>query len=168
MMTHMKTIHCTCRKVALALSGKAIASLACYCDDCQAAARQLEELPDARTIATADGGTEFVVYREDRLKTLQGAEHLKHYKLSGDSATTRVVAGCCNAPMVMEFSDFRHWASIYRARFEDDAPPLEVRMCTKFKPEGAEIPADVPSVSSYSLKFMGKLLLARIAMVFAF
>ncbi|WP_230467790.1 GFA family protein [Lujinxingia vulgaris] len=159
-------VSCRCGKVELGLSGKAIACLSCYCDDCQAGARQIEALPGAEEVTKDGGGTEYVMYREDRMAIRKGAAHLNDVKLREDSATLRVVASCCNSPMYLNFSDSRHWVSLYRARFKDDAPPLEVRMCTKFKPEGAVLPDDVPSLSSYSIKFMGKLLASRVAMMF--
>ncbi|RVU45778.1 hypothetical protein EA187_08420 [Lujinxingia sediminis] len=159
-------VFCRCGKVQLGLSGKAIACLSCYCDDCQAGARELEALPGAGPITKEGGGTEYVMYRNDRLEIRKGAANLKEYKLREDSPTSRVVASCCQAAMYLSFSDSRHWVSLYRERFEEDAPPLDVRICTRFKPEGAEIPDDVPSVSSYSLTFMWKLLAARIAMAF--
>lgn len=166
MESDVNQVSCTCGSVTLKLTGKAIACLSCYCDDCQAGARQIEALPGAGKVTRDGGGTEYVMYREDRMAIRKGAAHLNDVKLSDDSATSRVVASCCNAAMCLNFSDSRHWVSLYRARFEDDAPPLDVRMCTKFKPEGAVIPDDVPSVSSYSLKFMGKLVLSRVAMAF--
>jgi len=68
--------------------------------------------------------------------------------------------------MVMRFDDARHWVSIYRARFQSDAPALEFRICTKFKPETAEIPHDVPGSAMYPRGFIVKLIKAKIAMLF--
>ncbi|TXD42650.1 hypothetical protein FRC96_02995 [Lujinxingia vulgaris] len=166
MESDVNQVSCTCGSVTLKLTGKAIACLSCYCDDCQAGARQIETLPGAGKVTRDGGGTEYVMYRNDRMEVGQGAPHLTDYKLRDDSATSRMVASCCNSPMYLNFSDSRHWVSLYRARFEDDAPPLDVRMCTKFASEEVVIPDDVPSVSSYSLKFMGKLLMSRVAMAF--
>jgi hypothetical protein len=42
---------------------------------------------------------------------------------------------------------------------------LQIRICTKFKPENGDLPSDVPSYSSYPLKFLAKLVAARIAML---
>jgi hypothetical protein len=63
------------------------------------------------------------------------------------------------------FDDGRHWVSMYRARFQGDIPPLQMRICTKFKPENGDVPSDVPSYSTFPLKFLAKLLADRIAML---
>ena len=68
--------------------------------------------------------------------------------------------------MVMRFGDARHWVSFYRSRFQDGVPPLQWRICTKFKPENAEIPADVPSSETYPAGFGWKLLTSRVSMLF--
>ncbi len=60
---------------------------------------------------------------------------------------------------MVTFDDIRHWVPVYRARLGDDAPPLQWRICTRFKPENAEIPADVPSFAMYPLGFMAELLM---------
>ncbi len=113
-----------------------------------------------------NGGTEYVLYRKDRVKYSKGSELLKDYKLEETSTTNRVVATCCNSAMVMRFDDSKHWTPMYRARFQGDVPALEFRICTKFKPKDAEIPADLPSSEMYPGGFMWKLLRSRIAMLF--
>ena len=67
--------------------------------------------------------------------------------------------------MFLNFDDRKHWVSIYRARFQGDVPPLQMRICTKFKPENGDVPRDVPGYASFPLKFLAKLLAARIAML---
>ncbi|WP_231511928.1 hypothetical protein [Chondromyces apiculatus] len=123
-------------------------------------------MPGASPVQGPDGGTEFVLYRKDRARCTKGSQLLKRHKLREKSATNRVVATCCNAAMVLDFDDSKHWVSMYRARFQGDAPPLEVRVCTKFKPESSVLPDDVPSHSMYPFKFVTKLIAARIAMLF--
>ena len=113
-----------------------------------------------------NGGTEYVLYRKDRVKYTKGSGLLKDYKLEKKSTTNRVVAACCNSPMVMRFDDAKHWTPMYRARFQADVPALEFRICTKFAPKDADIPADVPSSEMYPGGFMWKLLRSRIAMLF--
>jgi len=65
------------------------------------------------------------------------------------------------------FLDFEkgHWLSLYRDRFEGDAPPLQMRVQTKYKPEHAAIPNDLPSSTGFSLRFFARILGARIAML---
>jgi len=90
---------------------------------------------------------------------------LKSYKISESSATNRVVATCCNSPMFLGFDDARHWVSAYRGRFHGDVPPVQMRICTKFRSANGALPNDLPSYSTFPFGFMVKLLGAKIAMV---
>jgi hypothetical protein len=58
-----------------------------------------------------------------------------------------------------------HWLSIYRARFEGDVPPVQMRIQSKFKPEGTVMPKDAPAYASFPFKFIAKLMAARFAML---
>jgi hypothetical protein len=64
-----------------------------------------------------------------------------------------------------EFDDAKHWVPVYRGRFQGDIPPLQWRICTKFKPENAEIPKDIPSFTMYPAGFMLKLLASKLSML---
>jgi hypothetical protein len=110
-------------------------------------------------------GPHTFLYRKDRVKCSSGALLLKGNKIRERSVTNRVVATCCNSAMVLNFDDGKHWVSMYRARFPGNMLPLQMRICTKFKPENGEVPGDVPSYSNFPLKFLAKLLGARIAML---
>ena len=156
---------CACGGVELEASGAPIASVVCYCDDCQEGSRQIEALPNARPVQDPDGGTEYILYRKDRVKCSRGAALLKSYKIREKSASSRVVASCCNSAMLLKFDDAKHWVSMYRARFQGEIPSLQMRICTKFKPENRQVAGDVPGYSRYPLKFVAKLLAARIAML---
>jgi hypothetical protein len=160
------TATCACGRVALELNGAPIASLVCYCDDCQAGARQIEALPAASPVQTPDGGTAYVIYRKDRVQKTKGAELLKALKLKPQSPTNRVIASCCNSAMLLNFDDSKHWVDIYPERIGADAPPIQMRVCTKFAPDAASIPADVPRYPKYAMPFLGKLIGAKIAMLF--
>jgi hypothetical protein len=157
---------CSCGAVVVALRGAPIGSVACYCDTCQEGSSRIEALPHATAVREPDGGTEYVVYRKDRVAYAKGQELLKGYKLEQSLKTNRVVATCCNSPMMMRFDDARHWIPIYRARLGPNAPPIQMRMCTSFLPPGATLPNDVPSHRSYPPAFMMKLLASGIAMLF--
>jgi hypothetical protein len=157
---------CTCGRVVLELRGTPITSLVCYCNDCQAGARQIEALPGAQPVQAPDGGTPYIVYRKDRVQNIKGANLLKDLKLRPDSATNRVIASCCNAAMFLNFDDGKHWVDIYRERAGASAPPLKMRVCTKFAPKGASVPADVPGYAGYPLQFIAKLISAKFAMLF--
>ncbi|MDR3418392.1 MAG: DUF6151 family protein [Nevskia sp.] len=157
---------CSCGSVEFEAVGHAIMSVACYCDDCQEAARRIEALAGAPSMLDPDGGTAYVLYRKDRVRCSKGAGLLKAIKLRPESATNRVVAGCCNSAMLLNFDDGKHWVDVYRGRLRGEVPPLQMRVCTRFRPGRGPLPADVPGHPSYPPKFIGKLLAARLAMLF--
>ena len=156
---------CACGRVELMLIGNPIVTSVCYCDDCQAGARQLAALPGAPLLAGEDGGTAYVLFAKDRVRCVTGNSLLKSYKLKHESVTNRVVATCCNAPVFMNFDNVRHWVPIYRMRMLGNPPPIEMRICTKFKPENVTISDDIPSYTTYAPKLLARLLAARIAML---
>ena len=164
-MTDARTIPCACGRVTIETRGAPVVTAACYCDDCQAAAALLEALPGARPVKGTDGGTEYVVFRKDRLRCTQGEALLQRHKLRESSATNRWVAGCCNSAMYVNFDDSKHWVNVYRAWVPGEKPPLEMRVSTRFKPAGAKIPDGVPQYPGYPFKFIAKLLGARFAML---
>lgn len=164
-MTDIRTISCACGSVELEMRGEPILCAACYCDDCQEAGRRLEALPDAKPVMGRDGGTEYVVYRKDRVRHSKGAELLQRQKLRERSPTNRWVAGCCNSAMSVNFDDAKFWVDVYRVRFTGEKPPLEMRVSTRFKPEGATIPSDVAQYPGYPFKFIVRLLGSRFAML---
>jgi hypothetical protein len=157
---------CSCGAVVLALRGAPIGSFACYCDTCQEGSRRIEALPHAPAVREPDGGTEYVLYRKDRVAYAKGQELVKGYKLEQSPKTNRVVATCCNSAMMMRFDDARHWIPIYRARFGPNAPAIQMRICTSFLPKSEILPNDVPSHPDYAPSFMMKLLASGVAMLF--
>jgi hypothetical protein len=159
------TARCSCGSVELEAIGSPIVGAACYCGDCQEGARQIEALPNAGPVQDQDGGTAYLLYRKDRVRYLRGAQFLQGYKIKEKSATNRVVATCCNSAMLLNFDGGPHWVSLYRARFVGDVPPLQMRINTKFKPVNSVVPNDVPAYSSFPLKFVGKLIAAKVAML---
>ena len=159
------TARCSCGSVELEAIGSPISSVACYCDDCQEGSGQIEALPNAGPVRDPDGATAYLLYRKDRVRCSRGAQRLQGYKIREKSATNRVVATCCNSAMFLNFDKGGHWVSVYRARFQGDVPALQMRVCTKFKPENSDVPNDVPSYSTFPLKFVSKLVAARIAML---
>ena len=52
-------------------------------------------------------------------------------------------------PMYMAFDDGRPWVSAFRADFGPDAPSVQRRICTRFKPPGAQSDGDLPSYPGY-------------------
>lgn len=162
----MRTIRCSCGSVEIHAHGAPMTSVVCYCDTCQAGSRQIEAATTSGPIIGTDGGTDYVLFRKDRVEYAKGAELLKGYQVDEKSATSRVIATCCGSPMMMRLAPAMHWVPIYRMRFGDDVPPVQWRICTKFKPEDAEIPTDVPSSSMYPAGFMWTLVTSRLSMLF--
>lgn len=159
-------IRCACGEVEAEVVGAPIACVACYCGDCQEAGKRLDALPGARPARDTDGGTSLVLVRNDRFRVARGAERLDAHKLRERSPTSRYVAACCNTPMYLGFDRGPHWVSIFRRRFGEEAPPLEMRLSTKTMP-GYEAPRDgVPSYGSFPLRLPGRLMAARVAMLF--
>lgn len=159
-----KTAHCTCGSVELETTGTPILGATCYCDDCQEAGRRIEQLPNAPRVLDPNGGTDFLLYRKDRLKYTKGSGLLLDHRLREGSATRRVVATCCNSFMFLDFEK-GHWFSVCRARFAGDVPPLQMRVQTKSRPQTASRPGEIPSYAGYPPKFFLKLVAARIAML---
>ena len=140
-------------------------SVVCYCDSCQEGSRQIEALTNAAPVLGPDGGTAYILYRKDRIKYAKGAELLRGFKVEEKSTTSRVVSTCCNSAMLMQFDDAKHWVPMYRARFGGEMPPLQWRICTKFKPENAVVPTDFPSSTMYPAGFLWTLLTSKISML---
>ncbi len=160
-----RTASCSCGKVELTAFGAPIASNVCYCADCQKGSREIEALPGAGPVRDVDGGTAYILYRKDRFECSKGAALLKNYKIRESSVTNRVVATCCNAAMFMSFDKGPFWVSAYRARFQGELPPVEMRICTKSKPEGVVLPDDVPSYPGVPLRMMARFLASGAAML---
>ena len=156
---------CSCGSVELEASGAPITSVVCYCDDCQKGSRDIESLPNAAPVLDPDGGTAYIVYRKDRIRCSRGAALLKSHKIRVESVTNRVFAACCNSAMFLSFDDAKHWVDVYRPRLKGNIPPLQMRICTKSKPDNGVVPSDVPSHPTFPFKFLAKLFAARIAML---
>jgi hypothetical protein len=158
-------VNCTCGQVAVEAIGTPITSVICYCDDCQEGARKIQSLPNSAPIQDRDGGTAYLVYRKDRVTCLKGTSLLRPYKIRENSATNRVIATCCNSALFLNFDDSKHWVDVYRSRCQGSLPPVQMRICTKFRPAGRTIPTDIPGYSSYPMSFLMKLVVAKAAML---
>jgi hypothetical protein len=157
---------CRCGNVELRIIGEPILHGICYCTSCQQAGRQHQTTPDADSILAADGGTDFVLYRKDRVSCVKGGDQLWERRLKPDSPTRRMFARCCNTAMFLDFTK-GHWLTIYRGRLPDDIPPATLRMMTAERPEGAALPDDgLTNTPGHSGKFLLKLLGAWMAMGF--
>lgn len=156
---------CRCGKVKLEAVGRPILAAACYCASCREAGRGFEQLLSAPAVLNPDGGTDYLLYRKDRVQCVTGQEHLREHRLKPDSPTRRVIAICCNSAMFLDFSK-GHWLTMYRDRFASDAPPVEMRVMTKDRRDGVTLADDLPNYDRHSGKSMVRLLSAWIAMGF--
>jgi hypothetical protein len=156
---------CQCGQAALEVIGEPIVSTVCYCESCQAAGHAFEHADGAPRTVDADGGTEYCLYRKDRVTIVRGGEHLQEHRLTPVSKTRRVVATCCNAPMFLDFTQ-GHWLTVYRARLPATTLQPQMRVMTTDRPTGVTLPADIPAYPTHSPAFMARLLLAWVAMGF--
>jgi len=158
-------VSCVCGQVTLEAIGAPILSAVCYCNSCRSAASHFEQAPGAPSVLNEDGGVDYCLVRKDRVRITRGGEHLQEHRLTDSSATRRVVAACCNAPMFLDFTS-GHWLTVYRDRLLADAPPLEIGVMAKDRRAGPARPDGLPTHPTHSAKFMIKLLAAWVAMGF--
>jgi hypothetical protein len=154
---------CRCGKVKMDVVGRPILTASCYCASCQQAGRRFEQLPSAPAVLNGDGGTDYVLYRKDRVRCVTGQEYLEEHRLTPRSPTRRVIATCCHSAMFLDFTS-GHWLTIYRNRFPAGAPPVEMRVMTQHRRDGVALADDLPNYKSHSGKFMLRLVAAWIAM----
>ena len=159
------TASCRCGAVVLEAVGAPIVHAACYCASCQQAGGRIEQMPEAPPVLDADGGTDFVLYRKDRVRCLQGGERMQEHRLKPGSPTRRMVAACCNSAMFLDFTK-GHWLTLYRARLSGPVPPLEMRIMTADRREGVVLPEDLPNYPAHAGKLMARLLAAWALMGF--
>jgi hypothetical protein len=157
------TFSCTCETVRITTSGAPIMAVACYCNSCQTAGRQLLDDTGA-SVVNADGGTDFVLVRKDRVNWSIDPASLVEHRLSAESPTRRVCAACCGAPLFLEFQN-GHWLSLYAQRLPaSQRPAIQLRTMTRDAPNGVTFTDGVPSPKTHSLGFMARLLWAWVAM----
>ena len=123
----------------------------------------LRELPGSRKSlratgfraarAQSDGGTDYVLYRKDRVQCVTGQGYLEEHRLKPDSPTRRVIATCCNSAMFLDFTK-GHWLTMYRNRFPAGAPPLEMRVMTRDRRDGVALADGLPNYDGHSGKFL--------------
>lgn len=65
---------CACGRVALELMGEPIVRAVCYCKSCQEAGRLFDGSSCAPAVVGKDGGTEYVLFRKDRVRLVTGVE----------------------------------------------------------------------------------------------
>src|SRR5258708_40149129 len=100
---HLSEI-CRCGKVRLEAVGRPILTASCYCASCREAGSRFEQLASAPPVLNPDGGTDYVLYRKDRVQCVTGHEYLEEHRLKPDSPTRRVIATCCNSRLFLDFT----------------------------------------------------------------
>jgi len=158
-----RTISCKCGSVKVELLGSPMLVNICHCVGCQRGSAQIESLPGASRLLDAYGGTPYVLWRKDRVRLLQGRERLRDLRREGDKDTRRVVASCCNSPVLLDFGP-GHWVSIYQQRFDEPVPQARARIQTRSMQPGNPPNDGLPLHPGYPFGMMVKLLTTRIAM----
>ena len=156
---------CRCGKVELKIVGAPILRGICYCASCQEAGRRYQAAPGVDSGLAEDGGTDYVLYRKDRVRCVQGGTLFEERRLKRTSPTRRLYARCCNTAMFLDFTK-GHGLTIYRGRLPDDIPPATMRMMTAERPEGVILPDDMANYPGHSQKVMLKLFRMWMAMGF--
>jgi len=157
---------CRCGQVEMQVTGDPLLHGICYCKSCQQAGRLHQAVSGADAILAADGGTDYVLYRKDRVSCVKGRDLLEERRLKAESPTRRMFARCCNSAMFLDFTK-GHWLTVYRGRLPSDIPPATMRMMTADRPNGVALPDDgLTNCPGQSGKFLLKLLAAWMAMGF--
>lgn len=159
------SVSCRCGAVRAEATGVPILTVVCYCEDCQAAGRRIEALPGASPVLDDDGGTALTLFRKDRFAIVQGRELVGADKLRPDSATSRMVAGCCNSALYLAFDNGPFWVSVMRNRIDGAKPPVEVRTMTRYRDSSLPYADDASVSRGFSFAFAGKLIRAWIPML---
>jgi len=159
-------LSCACGKFHLEVEGEPFITAECHCKSCREGSARLSDLPLARPMTGANGGTPYVLYRKDRVRFPDGTALLRGYRLSEKAPTRRVVTTCCNTPVFLEFSG-AHWLSVYASLWDNATrPAMQIRTQTENVPEGTVLDDSLPAGGWTTAKFYGKLLGAWIVMGF--
>jgi len=157
-------LSCGCGKVQLDVAQAPITVTECHCNSCREAARRMALLPGAPVVAGQDGGTHFVLYRKDRVTITSGFAQLRNFRLGPERQTRRVIAGCCNTPVLLEFKG-GHWASLYGNLWHGQGLPApDLRTMTG--DSDVALDDSVAAGRWPTAKFYGQLLLAWASMGF--
>jgi hypothetical protein len=152
--------HCSCGRVELEGTGEPMATLACYCDDCQAAGKVIDALPGGHSGLDADGGTVSVLFRKDRVRRGRGSELLVEHKLRPSSHAARLLASCCNSNLATVFDNWVPMAAL--RTFSVNLDSVRPQMCinTRFAPDPSKLVHEVPRSARVPAGFLLKVLLA--------
>ena len=141
------TASCRCGKLELEIAGPPIMRGICYCRSCQKAGGLHQAVTGADLVRGDDGGTDYLLYRKDRVRCVKGTEFFEERKLKPDSPTRRMFARCCNTAMFLDFTK-GHWLTIYRGRIPGEVRQPDMRVMTNSRPEGVSCPTTSPATSA--------------------
>ena len=134
---------CACGSVVFEARGAKLATIACYCDDCQAVSAQIMAMPSGKSGIGPDAGTVSTLFRKDMVRCVKGSEKLTEHKLRPGSPATRLIASCCNSNMVTKFDN---WLPMNALRTYASTASIVPTMCinTKWAPDAAKITHSAP------------------------
>jgi hypothetical protein len=158
-MAEERFASCHCGKVRFRALRKPIVSAVCYCADCQAGGRQIEAAGARQDFRDAWGGTAYLTYRNDRIECIEGASLVQGFKIREDAPTTRYITTCCKSAIYLKYGP-GWWTSMYRVRFGDAAPPIEMRNNVEHAQNRSTLPADVPTFGGFAPWMIARLLSA--------
>lgn len=160
------TLVCQCGQFHMEVVGSPLLSAQCHCASCRKAARELANFGPARALTEDNGGTNYTLYRKDRVRFPHGLDGLHAYRLSATAPTRRVLTACCNSPVFVEFTG-GHWLSIYTSMW-----PMAERQRPDLRTQIADAPAQtkfdhsIPASKWHTTKFYARLAAAWAAMGF--
>lgn len=157
---------CACGRTAYEGRGLPIATVACYCNDCQAAGLAIDALPNGRGGVAADGGMVSSIFRKDRVRCVSGRELLIDHKLRAESETIREIASCCNSNVATRFDNQTPIVTLRTfAQKAQRAPDMCVY--TKHAPDPQQISHAAPRYSAVPVRLIVKVIAASIALSLA-
>lgn len=165
-MDRVTQLSCACGTLELEVRQAPIITAECYCHSCRDAAERMAGLPGAPAVVGAHGATHFVLYRGDRVRITKGRDWLRNFRLGPEAQTRRVIATCCNTPVLLEFKG-GHWVSLYGNLWHGQAlPKANLRTMVGDRADAAMLDGSIPSGGWETTRFYAKLLGAWIAMGF--
>jgi hypothetical protein len=163
--TQTWSARCACGQTEFVARGAPLITLACYCDDCQAAAKQIDAMPSGHSGLGGDGGTISTLFRKDLMSCVRGQELLVDHKLRPSSHATRAIASCCNSNMLTRFDNWLPMVAM-RTHSPDDAPRPQICIHTRHAPNKAEIIHPVPKHAALAPNLLLKVMGAAAALQF--
>jgi len=149
----MAQLKCHCGKVKMEVEGVSIINAECHCNSCREAANIIQS-----DYTEINGGTQYVLYRKDKVRCIAGLEDIELFKLRPESKTRRAFAKCCNTPLFLEFQS-GHWLSIFACLWpQSSRPHMDERTMVSDLDDTSKLGNQLKNSQRQSLKFMYRLL----------